>query len=185
MKNLLLFLSLVIIFSCKDKSKTIPIDTTSENEVAQPGESHPGRQIIETECYICHDPQGSEESMIAPPIIAIKRHYITENTTKDQFTEDLIKWVNDPDTESKIPAAHKRFGPMPYIPYPDDAIAQVAEYLYDYDVGKPAWFDAHYEAEHGKGMGNRKNQTAEAPKIPMPKSVWSMLWPPKVPWAKT
>lgn len=163
MKNLLLLLSLVIIFSCKDKSKTTPIDTTSENEVAQSGENHPGRQIIETECYICHDPKASEERMIAPPMIVIKRHYIDENTTKDQFTEDLIRWVNDPETESKIPAAHKRFAPMPYIPYPDDAIAQVAEYLYDYDVEKPAWFDAHYEAEHGKGMGNRKNRTAEAP----------------------
>ena len=163
MKNLLLLLSLVIIFSCKDKSKTTPIDTTSENEVAQSGENHPGRQIIETECYICHDPKASEERMIAPPMIAIKRHYIGENTTKDQFTEDLIRWVNDPETESKIPAAHKRFAPMPYIPYPDDAIAQVAEYLYDYDVEKPAWFDAHYESEHGKGMRKRKNQTAEAP----------------------
>ncbi|HZJ20661.1 MAG TPA: DUF3365 domain-containing protein [Pricia sp.] len=164
MKNLLLLLSLVIIFSCKDKSKTIPVDTTSENEVAQPGENHPGRQIMETECYICHDPKASEESMIAPPMIAIKSHYIGENTTKDQFTEDLIKWVNDPETESKIPAAHKRFGAMPYIPYPDDAVAQIADYLYDYEVEKPDWFDAHYKAEHGKGkgMGKRKIQTTEA-----------------------
>ncbi|SDE44589.1 Protein of unknown function [Pricia antarctica] len=165
MKQIILLSVLLFLASCKDKSKTVPIDTTSENEFARTGENHPGKQILETECYICHNPKESEESMIAPPMIVIKRHYIAENTTKDQFTEDLIKWVNDPETESKIPAAHKRFGAMPYIPYPDDAIAQVADYLYDYEVEKPVWFDAHFESVHGKGkrIGKRKMQTAEPP----------------------
>ena len=96
--------------------------------------SHPGKRIMEAECYICHNPKASPESMIAPPMILIKNHYIGDNMSKEEFTEDLIKWVNDPETESKIPNALLEFGNMPYIPYPDDAIAQIAEYIYDYDI---------------------------------------------------
>ncbi len=166
MKNVLPLFSFLIIFSCKDAPKAVPVDKLSENEVAQSGENHPGRQIMETECYICHDPGTTEESMIAPPMIAIKMHYIDENTTKKQFRDALIKWVNDPEAESKIPAAHKRFGPMPYIPYPDEDIEQIADYLYDYEVKKPDWFDAQYEAEHDKGNlpEKRKTQNTEAPR---------------------
>ncbi len=166
MKNVLPLFAFLIIFSCKDVPKSVEVNKRSPNAVAQSGENHPGRRILETECYICHNPRATEENMIAPPMIAIKMHYIDGNTTKEQFRDDLIKWINDPETESKIPAAHKRFGPMPYIPYPDDAIEQVADYLYDYEVEKPGWFDAHYEAEHGKGdlPGKPTTQPSETPR---------------------
>lgn len=170
MKHFLLVL-FVLLASCKNakKSEVIPLDKTSENAVAQAEHSHPGKKILETECYICHNPKASMESMIAPPMIAIKQHYIDTNTTKEEFTEALIYWVNDPEQESKMPGAIKKFGSMPYIPYPDDAIAQIAEYLYDHEIEKPEWFDEHFKAEHGrgkgkgkgKGMGRNKKETTE------------------------
>lgn len=162
MKQFLLLVVILYLSSCKDKSKTVPVAKTSEKEVAQSVQNHPGKKIMESECYICHNPQAAEESMIAPPMIAIKKYYIDANTTKDQFTKDLIKWVNDPEAETKMPGAQKYFGKMPYIPYPDDAIAQIAEYLYDYEVEKPTWFDAHFKAEHDKqnGMGSGKYRTS-------------------------
>ena len=111
---------------------------------------------METECYICHNPKASENSMIAPPMIAVKKHYIDSNTTKKEFIASLILWVNDPEAPSKMPGAQKRFGKMPYLPYSVETITQIAAYVYDNEIEKPKWFDAHYEGEHGKGKGKRK-----------------------------
>lgn len=150
---LILLVLFVLVMGCKENSKTVPTEKSTD-ELAKRLENHPGKKILESECYICHNPKASEESMIAPPMIAIKKHYIDENTSKEEFTEALIQWIIDPETESKMPDARKRFGAMPYIPYSDDAIAQVAEYLYDYEVEKPVWFDEHFQ-EHGKGGRKR------------------------------
>lgn len=148
---MLLLWVVLLAVSCKEKSKIIVIDEASENQVAQTQKTHPGKKLLAGECYICHNPNASEESMIAPPMIAIKKHYIVANTSKEVFTESLIQWVNDPETVSKMPVAHKKFGAMPYIPYPDEAIALIADYLYDNEIEKPGWFDAHYEEKHSKG----------------------------------
>ena len=145
-----LFIVLLILFTaCKDgkKSEMQAVPDPSQTAISQTEKNHPGKMILETECYICHNPKASEESMIAPPMVAIKKHYITENTTKEEFTVALMNWVNDPEQNSKMPGALKKFGIMPYIPYPEDAIAQIAEYLYDYDIEKPDWYDVHYQKQ--------------------------------------
>ena len=153
MKHPIFFLAILLTISCKDNSKTVPINKTTEKQVAQSEKSHPGKKILESECYICHAPRASEESMIAPPMFAIKKFYLDSNTTKEAFTKALINWVNDPEAESKMPAARQKFGVMPYIPYSDEVIAQIAEYLYDYEIEKPSWFDAHFKEQHGQGSG--------------------------------
>ena len=38
-------------------------------------EQHPGKKIMEMQCYVCHNPATPEENRIAPPMIAIKNHY--------------------------------------------------------------------------------------------------------------
>jgi len=139
--------------SGSSETTSIPNETISTTEVVRSEVNHAGKNIMETECYTCHNPKADQESMLAPPMIAIKEHYIGADTSKEEFTKDLIKWINDPEAETKMPGAQRRFGKMPYMPYPDDVVAQIAEYLYDHDIEKPAWFDAHFKNEHGKGMG--------------------------------
>lgn len=162
MKIAPLWVLLLILASCKDTKK--PEYTTAdkaETEVSLSAEEHPGKQILETECYLCHDPKASEASMIAPPMIAIKKHYIDDDTTKEQFQNDLDSWLNDPSEEkSKMPGALKRFGIMPLQPFPVDKIKLIADYLYDYEIDQPEWFEAHYRQGHGngKGMGRGKGK---------------------------
>lgn len=176
MKHIFLIAFLIGLASCKDvkKSEMAPIDKTSDKEIVQSGQTHPGKKIMETECYICHNPKASQANMIAPPMVAVKNHYKATNTTKKEFTEALILWLDDPEAPSKMPGAQEKFGKMPYLPYPEETISQIAEYIYDYEIEKPKWFDAHFEEEHGKGkrkgmekgkgMGNHKNQTAQESK---------------------
>ncbi|NNE78543.1 MAG: DUF3365 domain-containing protein [Pricia sp.] len=154
-----IFLMLVFVLaSCKDaeKAKMEPLDENTVTERVQSEQQHPGKRSIEQECYICHDPNTSMANRIAPPMEAIKRHYIDSNTTKEEFTEALIRWVNDPETQTKIPAAHTKFGPMPYMPISDDAVAQIADYIFDNELERQDWFDAHFQEAHKKGFGMRE-----------------------------
>ncbi|SDM29138.1 Tll0287-like domain-containing protein [Kriegella aquimaris] len=154
--KLLTYLVLVFIFvGCKDGKQTEKeaIDKTFDNHTTEVTKSHPGKKFLENECYICHNPKTSQASMVAPPMMAIKQHYIDSSTTKEAFTEDLIRWVNDPETKTRMPGAHKRFGAMPYLPYPDETLRQVADYIYDNDLEKPDWLDAHFQKAHRKGKG--------------------------------
>ena len=124
---------LTILVSCKEAKKTEPkpVDNRVESPSADAAKIHPGKKIMETECYLCHNPKASEVSMIAPPMVAIKKHYIDSTTTKEQFIAALVDWINDPQEEkSKMPDALNRFGIMPYQPYPEETIGQIAEYMY-------------------------------------------------------
>lgn len=146
---------LLVITSCKDATKPeyIKADKTDTIDVIA-AESHPGKKIMETECYICHNPKSSEESVIAPPMIAIKKHYINEETTKEQFQYDLVSWINNPSEEkSKMPGALKKFGIMPLQPFPEAKIKLIADYIYDYEIDEPDWFQEHFQKGRGNGKG--------------------------------
>ncbi len=42
---------------------------------------------------------------------------------------------------------------MPYMPNPDDAVGLMAEYIHDYELERPDWFEVHFQDVHKKGMG--------------------------------
>jgi nitrate reductase cytochrome c-type subunit len=138
---LILLSSILLTIGCKDV-KALKEDTnkaSSKEEVLEAEAMHPGKGLMERECYICHNPKASETHMIAPPMAMIKMHYIDSGTTKEQFTNAMVHWLNDPQQESKIPNAVERFGSMPYIPYPEKVIEQIADYMYDYEMERPDW----------------------------------------------
>ena len=150
MRNTILFLlsSIVLTIGCKDGVKVTGESTdgaTSKEEALEAKAAHPGKGLMERECYMCHNPKVSEAHMIAPPMAMIKMHYLDSATTKEQFTEALVHWLNDPEQESRIPNAVERFGSMPYIPYPEKIIEQIADYMYDHELDRPDWFTDYLE----------------------------------------
>jgi cytochrome c553 len=157
-----LFLISIFLFltSCKDSPKTAiqTVDKTSGIELLA-DQSHPGKGLLEKECYTCHNPRTAQSEMIAPPMIAVKKHYLIKTTTRDQFVKDIMHWVKDPsEKNSRMPGALRKFGIMPYQSFPEETVLQIAEYLYDNDIDKPDWFQSHKGKGQGKGkgMGKRK-----------------------------
>ena len=139
---------------CKDGKNTTATAVDKTTETNGVTLEHPGKKIMETECYVCHSPKIPEDSRIAPPMIAIKRQYIGASTTKEQFQKDFVNWVKAPTAErSKMPGALERFGIMPYQPFDENEVKLIAEYIYDHEIEKPEWFEAHYQQEHGQGRG--------------------------------
>ncbi|NNJ54866.1 MAG: DUF3365 domain-containing protein [Bacteroidia bacterium] len=136
---------LVGIFSCNQKT---------ESSKSTPEELAAGFQLLEANCFTCHSPRGSIESRIAPPMIAIKKHYIDENTTKEEFTKDLVAFVSHPSEDiSKMPGARRKFGLMPQMNFSEEQLTQIAAYLFETEIEAPDWFEEHYKQErkrHGK-----------------------------------
>ncbi|RSK40366.1 c-type heme family protein [Mangrovimonas spongiae] len=151
---ILAFLSMVI-FSCKNDTKT-QVSALDKQLQAQ---SHPGKKLMETNCYTCHSPSASHEDRIGPPMIAIKKHYIDSNTSKEAFIKSMQEWIKNPtEDNAKMFGAVKRFGVMPKQHFPEETIRQIADYMYDFDIEQPEWFEDHFNEQKGQGKGARKGQ---------------------------
>ena len=154
MKLLSIFFLVFLLISCNTNNQNEYLamaDTTGFSEMDFIQE-HPGRKLMENNCYACHNPKSSEENMVAPPMIAVKIHYISEDTSKEDFVNNLVEWSKNPSVEtSKMPGAVKKFGLMPYQFYPEGTIRQIADYIYDNSIEEPEWFEEHYNKMHGDG----------------------------------
>ncbi|NRB60735.1 MAG: hypothetical protein HRU50_12455 [Winogradskyella sp.] len=149
--NLLLLFFVALLFNCNNNN-TDPYGQhhSSHSEDAITADTHPGKRLLETQCYVCHNPKGPEkDGRIAPPMIAIKKHYINDNTSKEEFKEALWNFLKSPSKEkAKLHGAVERFGLMPYQPYRQKDIETIGDYIYDYDIEEPSWFKAHWEKRH-------------------------------------
>ncbi|MCA0153886.1 c-type heme family protein [Winogradskyella vincentii] len=148
-------IGLILIFtlSCND-SKNKDLSAFDKELTAS---KHPGKKLMETNCYVCHSPTASHDDRIGPPMIAIKNHYINEETTKEQFVNDMKAWINNPnEDDAKMRGAVRRFGVMPKQAFPIETIEQIADYMFDHEIEQPEWFEEHFNEEKGKHQGTGK-----------------------------
>lgn len=156
MKNVIGLLILVMfLVSCNSGKKDTTSYSKTDDEAS--AENHPGKKLMETNCYLCHSSTAGENDRIGPPMIAIKRHYINDNTTKEDFVAAMQAWIKNPnEADAKMPGAVKKFGVMPKQYYPEETIAKISEYMFDFEIDQPEWFEDHYSEE--KGIQNRKRK---------------------------
>lgn len=118
-----------------------------------------GLSIMEKQCFSCHSPDAGQEQRVAPPMIAVKRHYVDENTAVAELTTAIHDYINEPTEEkSKMPGARERFGMMPKLALSEVEVEDIARYLIHTEIEAPGWFEEHYQKEHGK------QETAEVDK---------------------
>ena len=144
MKTIIAIISVLFFVSCQTSEKPNS-SKISEDFLVQKTkqlQEHPGKKLMETNCYVCHNPTENHENRIAPPMIAIKKHYISSKTPKEEFKTALQDWIENPSKEnSKMPGAVKKFGVMPKTPYPKKTIDLIADYIFENDIDRPECFD--------------------------------------------
>lgn len=151
-------LTFLCLTSCDKKRKNYfkkQNSTVTEEKATE----HAGKKLLRKKCFICHNPVLSESSMVAPPMIAVKAYYISEYTTKEQFTQNLLTFLKKPTKKNaKMLEAVKRFGLMSYQSFKEEDIKKIAEYLYDFKIKEPKWFKKYWEdKDNGKYINiNRK-----------------------------
>lgn len=137
MRYLLLLLPLVgllLMQSCGEEETTsMPVDT--EQAIA----------FMVSNCYTCHHPTAPEDNRIAPPMIAIKRHYLDYGMNRDEFIAALVNFVRNPSAAtSRMAEAVQSFGLMPEFGFPEEQVQNLAAYIFDHDIEQPDWFAEHY-----------------------------------------
>lgn len=149
MKKLVLLCSVGLFFSCQSSKKEDLI--TIENEIVSIDTVvHDGKKLMETHCYLCHSPSAKEqEGRIAPPMIAIKSRYLMDYKSKEDFTNAIVNFVENPTEENaKMYGAIRKFGVMPKQVFPEGVAAQIADFMFDYQIEEPVWFKEHWQG-HG------------------------------------
>ncbi len=153
----LFFISLFTACNTNTRNEYLAIAENTQNPELEIHQEHPGKKLMENNCYVCHNPKTSEESMMAPPMIAVKMHYISQDTSKEDFINAMVGWAKKPSEEkSKMPGAINKFGLMPYQFFPEETIKQIADYMFDNEIEEPAWFESHYNQMHGDRPGMKR-----------------------------
>jgi len=172
MKNLMLLaIFSLILIGCNQTKKETTYSNTDEiatKEIAlNTTNQEDGYTLMETNCFACHNPETkSHDDIIAPPFVAVKRRYSMQYSTKEEFTNAMIDWVQNPSEEKALmKGAVGEFKVMPKIALETEVLQKIGDYMYDNELEQPVWFKAHFKEMHGdgngmgkgKGMKNNKN----------------------------
>lgn len=153
----MLIIAFTILISCNNKHSKKQGTTLKNNTISI--NISKGFQLLESNCFACHSPKTSLEDRIAPPMAAIKEYYITEGVTKEQFTKNLLNFIENPSEEnSKIPSAIERFGVMPKMNFSPKQVEQIADYIYNSKLEEPDWYENHFHNEKFIHVENLKNE---------------------------
>jgi len=107
-----------------------------------------GFNLLDKNCFTCHSPKGAHDARVAPPMVAIKMHYIDEETSIEEFSEDLIAFVQNPTAENaKMQGAIRKFGVMPKMEFSENDLRDIAAYIYTTELEAPGWFEEHFKQE--------------------------------------
>lgn len=140
----------ISINSCNNSVKTGEVSEVNEPSQQELAE---GFQLIENNCFTCHSPNASIKNRVAPSMIAVKKHYMNEGISQEQFAKDIMAFLNDPNEDiSKMPGAVRRFNLMPKMSFNEDQIAKIVTYIYHSEIEKPDWFEKHYKEEREKHL---------------------------------
>lgn len=162
MKKAILFLASMALFSCNKKNENYkPVSDKDKLEVSDNLE---GKKLMETHCYLCHNPSVPEgEGRIAPPMVAIKARYIDkEGYNKEEFIAAVKSFVENP-TEDKalMYGAVRKHGLMPKQAFPDGSVEKIANFMFDYQIEEPEWFKSHWQGNGNENWSQSGKIVAE------------------------
>ncbi len=151
------------------KIKTIFISTLLLSQVAfaDTNKYEEGEKLYKTNCAVCHGSTGGmdETKRIAPPIAAVRMHYINTYSDEDSFVQAVAGWVEKQDEEkSMMRGAIRRFNIMPPVNVANEDAEKIAAYIFAGNIEEPKGFKEHVEKEHGKqgkGKGHDKKKDME------------------------
>ena len=142
--------------SCKNSQS---VDYSKKASNVSYAKEHPGKVLMKQLCYACHNATSSHDSRIAPPMIAVKKHYVSEHTTQKEFTQDFVSFVLDPSKKNaKMKGAIRRFNLMPKQIFKKEDLEKIADYVYNNKIEEPNWFENHWKERGNKGKGKMKGK---------------------------
>ena len=134
----------------------------SQASFADNNKHQEGEKLFKTYCAACHGANVGGMDMskrIAPPIAAVRLHYIGTHADEASFVQAVTSWVEKQDaSKSLMRGAINKFRIMPPIAVPKEDAIKIAKYIYAGKIEEPEGFKQHVEDMHGKGMGMDKDK---------------------------
>lgn len=146
--------------------KTLLITATlflSHSTFASDNKHEAGEKLYQTNCAVCHGSTGGMDlsKRIAPPIAAVRMHYLENYSDESSFVEAVSNWVEKQDeSKSLMRGAINRFKIMPPIAVSKEDAKSIAAYIFSGNIEKPEGFEEHVKEEHAKeGKGHGKGES--------------------------
>lgn len=158
--NFIIIVVLFIGFSSFNKQITTKT-TYKKVAVKKATQNSEGLKLFQQNCYACHSViTKSHDEIIAPPMIAVKRSYLMQYSTKDAFVKAVVAYASDPKAENALMiGAVNKFKAMPKQPFKKEDLRKIATYIYENKIETPVWFGDHFKQNSknrpGMGMLNR------------------------------
>ena len=124
-----------------------------------------GKKLMDNKCVSCHHPTSPANSRLAPPMYAVKLHYLEAYPEEADFVAKMKAFLQNPNKENVLlKGAVEKFGVMPAMQFPEEEIEAIAIYMYHNKLTKPEWFDEHFK-EHKRKRKHKamKNDTTLSP----------------------
>ena len=128
------------------------LSLVSTATIANADEIKKGKQLFQTHCASCHGVAGGMDmsKRKAPPIIAVRKHYIGTYSDKFSFVNTIADWVENPDkNKTQMRGAIRRFGLMPKTTVNRNDVEKIAAYIFEGEIDTPAGFQEHVKRMHG------------------------------------
>lgn len=119
-----------------------------------------GYELTKLRCYVCHNPNSSShDSILAPPLAAVKMRYQMQYKTEEEFVDAMVSWTIDPqESKALMRGAVIKFKTMPNQLFKEDEIHKIATYIYNSTLEEPKWFAAHQKEMHANGRMGQMNK---------------------------
>lgn len=113
--------------------------------------SDDGEKLYQQHCTVCHGQPAAGQRRNAPPIFAVKNHYLAVHDDELTFVDAINSWVANPQEENSLmKGAIRHFNLMPKIPVPEDDVSKIAEYIFSDKIKIPEAYKQHYQRNHGE-----------------------------------
>lgn len=110
-----------------------------------------GLSLFQDNCSACHMGEERGPDRIAPPVFAVKNHYIQVHPAREAFVKALAEWIRAPAADRVLmPGAVRRFGLMEPVDIDAQSATKIAEFIFSARFDRPGWYAKHYREEHGK-----------------------------------
>lgn len=117
--------------------------------------------LMASNCFTCHNPEMDGSARVAPPMFKVRNHYYDDETSREEFIQEIIDFVNNPSEELSImPGAVRNFGLMPKMSFKAEDLEKIAGYIYDNDVESDEWYEK-WEAFKKAGKKPESNLSYE------------------------
>jgi len=157
-------LFLVLFHSCNTGTQTE--SQASENEISKTMQE--GFEIVTQNCVSCHSPNATQEARLAPPLLAVKKHYSEKHDTEEAFVGAMRSFLTKPTAESsEMPNAVEKFGLMPNLGYTKEQLSAVAAYIYNTDLEKPGWNKEYSNKDKQNTLGSEEDYLKEGQRLAM------------------